>query len=805
MRYAVAIFLKVEILYFGQYAMLKRILPFFVLLLSAGVFAAPTQIIGTVLESETDHPLSSVSILYESGRSLGETDGRGRFELTADSRHAKLIFAKDGFDTLHVSLDDFADLLDIVVVMHTNVRNLGESTVIGGGTKAEWQEPSHISVEQLEDVSGMRFDIAELLGSVEGISGQKDFSSDFFYDGSRADEVGYHLGRLRIPNMRHLDIGFPGNLSVINPHLLSSIAVYDNYGEGPVGQGLATSVDYIPETLSGEDFVFGVSAGTTMREITVGGPFLFWDSFRFSFRWLDGEMLKNMGEKFFTEFRKRDSNCDECSTEGSDSFDLTSFDLFAQLAGHDSRENRWMVNGIYSRDEYVVRQDTTTALETSNSVDIVRGQRTYGVLGLEYQSRFGTSFHAGVVREEASDTLRDTTGFRKDALAENAAFIDGYEQDKTTFTLGADKPFPGSLWGAKLSGALLYEHHIVTRKWPDFSKTQKTEVQANVLSGTSRMTWTTNAQKTIFAFGAVADFDGNGSPMVSLDFDRNLSAGTPGIAAGEGFRIFGNAAWRGDWREKWNDGELESGIVTGSSAKLGVGFSQKRISLSAHGFGRYYLNPELPVPLAYAHYRELSEADYAWVLGAAAKLEARTLHHFALGLNATTVYGEYALDDGRSLPWEANSRLDMATSVRYYPRKDSLISVILTHHVGWHRPLYYYKVKPSNSATQTLGTREIHDYNEFADLFRTDVRVNLDLPGHIFFFRKVRFYVEADNVFSALDSGSFKFLGSDNYRERSQVTRDKDGRTSNGYDVIPFMAKGMGLYLQFGVEANFAI
>ena len=116
---------------------------------------------------------------------------------------------------------------------------------------------------------------------------------------------------------------------------------------------------------------------------------------------------------------------------------MTSFDLFAQLAGHDSLENRWMVNGIYSRDEYVVRQDTTTALETSNSVDIVRGQRTYGVLGLEYQSRFGTSFHAGVVREEASDTLRDTTGFRKDALAENAAFIDGYEQDKTTFTLGA--------------------------------------------------------------------------------------------------------------------------------------------------------------------------------------------------------------------------------------------------------------------------------------------------------------------------------------------------------------------------------
>ena len=83
--------------------------------------------------------------------------------------------------------------------------------------------------------------------------------------------------------------------------------------------------------------------------------------------------------------------------------------------------------------------------------------------------------------------------------------------------------------------------------------------------------------------------------------------------------------------------------------------------------------------------------------------------------------------------------------------------------------------------------------------------MNLDLPGHVFFFRKVRFYVEADNVFSALDSESLKFLGADNPRDRSQVSRDADGRSANGYEMVPFMAKGMGLYLQFGVEANFAI
>ena len=217
------------------------------------------------------------------------------------------------------------------------------------------------------------------------------------------------------------------------------------------------------------------------------------------------------------------------------------------------------------------------------------------------------------------------------------------------------------------------------------------------------------------------------------------------------------------------------------------------------------MNPELPTPLAYAHYTELSEADYAWVLGAAAKMEARTLHHFALAVNLSSVYGEYALDDGRSLPWEANSRLDMSTSIRYYPLKDSLFSLILTHHAGWHRPLYYYKIHSSKSNTQTAGTREIRDYNEFTDLFRTDVRANLDLPGHVFFFRKVRFYLEADNIFANLDVDALRFLGGDNARERSLVSQDNDKRSSNGYDLVPFMAKGMGLYIQFGIEANFAI
>jgi hypothetical protein len=58
--------------------------------------------------------------------------------------------------------------------------------------------------------------------------------------------------------------------------MLRGIELHDHYGSGPLGQGLATSVQYLPEVLSGEDFELQLSAGTTVREVTVGGPWLFW-------------------------------------------------------------------------------------------------------------------------------------------------------------------------------------------------------------------------------------------------------------------------------------------------------------------------------------------------------------------------------------------------------------------------------------------------------------------------------------------------------------------------------------------------
>lgn len=777
----------------------------FLLTAALMAYAAPTRLVGVVLEAGTDRPVDAVAISYKSGKKISVTDSRGRFEVEVTSPNAVLSINKEGYDSFLIELSDYPDLLDMVIQVSTNVRDLGQSTVIGGENIIQWENTRHVRLEKLEDAAGMRFDVTEHLSQMAGISGQKDFSSALYYDGSRSEDVNYHLGRLRVPNMRHLDVGFPGNLSVINPRTLSGIEVHDHYGTGPLGQGLAASIQYLPEQLVGEHFGAKVAIGVTLQEVIIDGPFLFGDGFRFALRRLDESMLKNMGEKFFTEFRKRDAGGDDDFVKSSDPFDLSSVDFFGQVYGSDSLGNNWGFHLVYSADEYAIRQDTATSMSQVNSIDIITGSQHYLVLGLDYNSRFGLSWNAGLVRESLSDTLRDTTGFRPGSSGEAASFIDGYEYTHTTLSAGVERPFKGRILSADLSTSLLFEHHNIEREYPDFSAMQKMEASGNVLSGASRMKWLSDRQNAALALGAVAAFDGQASPIASLDVERYLSSESP-FSKGR-WRIFGNAAWRADWTPLYEDNTIEGSLVRGASAKAGIGYQAKYLEFQAHGFGRYYTNPILPQPKAYAHYIEMSSADFAWVSGVQAKVEWKTSHRFSVGTNLGSVYGEYELENAKSLPWQANSRLDMVSHARFYPRKDSLFSFILSHHAAWHRPLYYYKITPSSMVSNepVYGTRRVSDLNEFTDLFRTDLRVNLDLPGKKSYFKNVRFYIEANNILANLDVAALRFLGSENARERSVVTRDNDNNHLNGYEIVPFMAKGMGLFVQFGVEGTFSL
>ncbi|MCL1967086.1 MAG: carboxypeptidase-like regulatory domain-containing protein [Fibromonadales bacterium] len=745
-----------------------------------------TPLRGVVVEELTDNPIPYTDIAYVSGKTLGQSDDKGRFEFELESRNAVLVFKKNGFDSVVVEMQDFADLLDVVVSMRSNAKHLGSATVIGGGSSGAWQNPQTLSVQRLEDAAGLRFDLTEHLSQISGISGQMDFSSNLFYDGSRAEEIAYHLGELRVPNMRHLDIGFPGNLSVINPHAIQNINISEHYGNNPFNQGLAGAIQFEPK--SADDFKTSVSVGTALREIYMEGPWLFWDGFAFSARYLEPAMLKNMGEKFFTEFRKKGESCDECSEPESNSFSISAMDIYARFFGRDSSYNSWALTGLYASDKYSIKQDTST---------IIQGSQSYSLASAEYKTIGGTIFYAGVVSQETSDTIRNASSFRNNDdfecnvlnICGDLHFIDGHKKSHLTASAGFS-------WEQtdKLGFALLYDFHDVNRNWVDFNKKQNSTLNDNVFQANAH--YKIFGNNTLGAGGIFSLYSKQIRPLASLDMEKKVS---------DNFAIFGNTAWRSDWDEVFSGASLNSG----ASAKAGTRLAFGSLKISTHLFGRYYPDPILPIPKVYEHYTEQQEVDFGWVGGGQITFDFHSLHRVAFQSNISSVYGKYELPDGGSMPWQANSSLDMVSHLRIYPRSDSLLSVILSHRAALNKPLYEWAIMPSSieNGERIQGQRHVRYADETTSLFRTDVRLNLDLKSRvkIIFLENVRFYVEADNIFSALDVDALRFLGGDNARERSVAIRDKDGDSTNGFYVVPFMAKGMGFYLQFGVEGNFGL
>jgi len=727
---------------------------FYILLfLVASLHAVPVR--GVAVEETADNVIPYADISYISGKPLGQSDDKGRFEFELDSRNAVLIFKKNGFDSTIVEMQDYADLLDVVVSMRSNAKHLGSATIVGSG--GAWQDPHVVSMQKLEDAAGLRFDLTEHLSQIPGISGQMDFSSNLFYDGSRSEEIAYHLGEFRVPNMRHLDIGFPGNLSVINPHAIKNINISEHYGESPFNQGLAGSIQF--EQRDASDFKADISLGTTLREIYMEGPWLFWDGFAFSARYLDPSMLKNMGEKFFTEL-KRTNESNDMRTKNS--FSLFSTDLYGRFFGKDSSHNSWALTGLYSSDTFSIRQDTTI---------IIQGSESYSLAFAEYKSFGGTNIFAGVISKQISNSLRDTSSFRKlehPGYSELWNFIDDYEKSHLTASAGVS-------WEqtANLGFGLLYDYHS------NISSDNVFQANAHY-----KIAHTNLMQSVLGAGGIFSLASKKAAPLASYD-----------IETGKDIAIFGNAAWRSDWDE--NAEKLNGGGVV----KAGARYSLGGLKISAHGFGRYYPDPILPTPRAYEYYEEQKKTDYGWVRGSQVTLDFHTLHTLAFQSNISHTHGEYVLQNGEPLPWQANSRIDMVSHLRIYPRSDSLLSFIISHRIALDRPLYEWEINPKQEQ------RSIKSSNETASLFRTDVRLNLDLKSktRIFFLENVRFFIEADNIFSSLDIKALRFLGGENARERSVAVRDNNKDSGDGFDIVPFMAKGMGLYLQFGIEGNFGI
>jgi hypothetical protein len=505
-------------------------------------------------------------------------------------------------------------------------------------------------------------------------------------------------------------------------------------------------------------------------------------------------MLKNMGEKFFTEFRKASESRDEGIKIEPNSFSLSSMDLYGRFFGKDSLHNSHAITGLYASDKYSIRQDTST---------IIQGSQVYGLAFAEYKTLGGTNIYAGVISEQTSDTLRDTSSFRKfedNRMPEYWNFIDGYGKSHLSASAGIS-------WEqtANLGFAILYDFHNVSRKWPDFGKENNADLNDNVFQANVyyQIANGNNANSLQSAFGAggiYSLFSKQVLPLASFDIEKG---------AGKDIAIFGNAAWRSDWNEILDGNEIRGELNSGGVFKAGARYSLGGLKISVHGFGRYYPDPILPVPKAYEYYIEQQKVDFGWVRGSQITLDFHTLHTVAFQSNISHVHGEYDLPDGAPLPWQANSRIDMVSHLRIYPRNDSLLSVIVSHRAALDRPLYEWSITPSRTENgeKIQGQRHIKYAGETSSLFRTDIRLNLDLKSKakIIFLENVRFFVEADNIFSSLDIKAMRFLGGENARERSAAVRNANEDSREGFDIVPFMAKGMGFYFQFGIEGNFGI
>jgi len=181
-------------------------------------------------------------------------------------------------------------------------------------------------------------------------------------------------------------------------------------------------------------------------------------------------------------------------------------------------------------------------------------------------------------------------------------------------------------------------------------------------------------------------------------------------------------------------------------------------------------------------------------------------------VNASTVHGQYQLSGGRTLDWEANRKADIQTLVRIHPRHDTLLSILFSHSASLGKPYYRYDFDTTARTVSISPDSLSQALPDLQNLFRTDMRIQLDLRSTIAPFKSFRFYFEAQNLFANFDSDWAKPLGGGNARQRgwqpirdlygSSVTEDRPLVYNH---VAPLFANGTGLFFSFGIEGNLSL
>ncbi len=793
-------------------------------------FAAPAQaqtydVVGLVQDEQKGLPIADVEISLQSGKVLGHSKSNGRFEITVNSHNATLIFSRHTYKTMELDLSELTELIDIEVGMQSDVLELAEKdTITHLGPSRELETGK--SMEELEALQGMKIDLNDHLRQLPGVSGMNEFTNDISVWGSRTNDVTHYLGQSRIASLRHLDIGFPGNQSVLNPRLLKSITVSDNLAKGPLNQGNASALVYDlrdgdPNYITGD-----VVIGLINRELNMTG---YWGgrTFLLSGRYLEPSFLSNMGEKFFTVPKDARLQVQGDTTHRvkdlANPFSFNTMDGYLGTVYRDS-------TGAYARhslitlsDDYSIDQDVSNDPTKSDAQTIVKGTQDAIMYNYEAMSPYATGdlqYSLGYLHRNRQEVFHDTLPHTNDVdhsppwyQSSGGSLVDpligdasvGDEQYNAAFQWNANE----KLLGATYAYGLDMEYLDQSRQFQELANTLKTiHVPQDYLmvNGLFRMRWGFDGKRALdaaaggaFVYSGALDGSNTGfnapAPLVSLRY----SFPVPGSITG----YVESALRQNTEMAPMGVNGLEALTTSSAEAKVGGEAAwTEQIKVTASLYSRFYKDPLLPVPEIYWNYKEIHTSDFAYANGGNVTVTWLPSHHVGMNMNASIVQGDYHLSDNDAyLPWEANRSLDLVSNIRLLPRNDSLLSFILTYGVNNGIPLYEYTGLTAGNDQHSTLQRAVRQSAQFPTVSRQrmDLRINLDLKSHWRPLDGLRFFFEGDNLFADMNNGSLSWLGGDNQRRRGWTRANPNG------DLDPIVTRGLGLFLMFGIEGKLLI
>jgi hypothetical protein len=782
---------------------------------------AETDVLGTAVDATSDLPIPKVRVFSADSSFLGSSDDQGRFELRL-ARPIEVTFRREGYRDKVVELTDVSDLLDFSVELDP----LG--TALEGRTVTSHNATAHApvgSIAELESVEGMRMDLQDHLRNLPGVSGVREFSSEISVYGSRTADVTQVLGTFVIPNLRHLDYSFPGNQSVLNPRMLQGVTVESDPTSGPLEQGLASALHFQPLRPPTDMQSLILSWGLVNRELDVFGP-VGNGSYAISGRYLEPSLMNHLTSRFFVGSPNvapaQQVNATAVAPATSQ-LNLSAYDAYARveqgfgpLAGS--------LTALGSSDDYSVSVYAHTVDGSGNVnqayVPVEQGTKTDGISFADVQGQTAWGWldgYGGIVAGSEVQQLSDTAQRNQNAGAAQMAAWAAWTQTRTDsrggFTLEPTWDFFGL--DPEFLGA--YDYIDDSRSFGEYFKqglgqgiddnrsafggrAQTDDLAYSRLHGMFRLRHKSDQDSSRWGI-SVGDLwsqgAGNGAegtlswmaPLLGIGWTANLSERQSEYVEADSFARLGTK------------------LTSATEVKLGAGKMLGPVEVTSAVYWRDLQNPELPQANFLWLLPESRKANSATVWGGTMQAKWTAWHTIQIESNFSRVQGTYQMADGGTMDWEANRDFDSWTVIKYHPRSDTLFSIILSHAASFGKPEYLFHI---DTAAHTLAVGIDPAYiadKEFGDQFRTDARVELDIPTNLAPIRDIRFYAEVQNIFGQFSDPWAHYLGGDNFRARSwsPIRADPYQSASSIVGAQPLYARGTDLLVTFGIEGRLGI